>query len=291
MADIDTLIAELRAGLEGTTQGGWTRHEKGIHPHPFVCGAPERLEHGEESFVVAYLVGTNVEANARHIALASPQNIRALLDHIESSGREMDALMAERAEFKRRAEAAETKPDLLQGECDAKRNIIASLEAELARLRAPVGEGEVGRMVAALNDLSEYVFQQPPVDYEEAAAKAMKTAAELLQRLAAPVTEGEVKGVVRSLSLIACAPRCEHASECNCTVLDNAADLIQRLAAPVTEGEVGEVVKRLRELSKAVPTAGFRAPSYPGPSPAATAAVSRGGFGATGASIATTSAS
>lgn len=40
-----------------------------------------------------------------------------------------------------------------------------------------------------------------------------------------------------------------------------------------------------------VPTAGFRAPSYPGPSPAATAAVSRGGFGATGASIATTSAS
>ena len=86
----------------------------------------------------------------------------------------------------------------------------------------------------------------------DSAAKAMKTAAELLQRLAAPVTEGEVKGVVRSLSLIACAPRCEHASECNCTVLDNAADLIQRLAAPVTEGEVGEVVKRLRELSKAM---------------------------------------
>ena len=118
------------------------------------------------------------------VAICNKNDLRALLDHIESSDREMDALLAERAEFKRRAEAAETKLDLLQGECDAKRNIIASLEAELARLRKPVGE---------------------------------------------------VKGVVRSLSLIACAPRCEHASECNCTVLDNAAELIQRLAGQVAE--------------------------------------------------------
>jgi hypothetical protein len=137
MADINTLIAELRAGLGEGDDG---------------------------------------------VYIAPPAYIRALLDHIESSDREMDALLAERAEFKRRAEAA---------------------EAELARLRKPV-------------------------------------------------SEGEVKGVVRSLSLIACAPRCEHASECNCTVLDNAADLIQRLAAPVTEGEVGEMVTALNDLAEYV---------------------------------------
>ena len=103
--------------------------------------------------------------------------LHALLDHIESCGNELDALMAERAEFKRRAEAA---------------------EAELARLRKPVGE---------------------------------------------------VKGVVRSLSLIACAPRCEHASECNCTVLDNAADLIQRLAGQVAEAQQDRCVPTCHEIA------------------------------------------
>ena len=92
--------------------------------------------------------------------------------------------------------------------------------------------------------------------------EAYQNAEAELARLRKPV--GEVKGVVRSLSLIACAPRCEHASECNCTVLDNAADLIQRLAGQLAEAR-GEAdmangaIHAVRETLAAgnVPTAAF----------------------------------
>lgn len=157
---INTLIAELRAGLEGTTPGEWTRRDT---PDYAEMIAPDQKQ-------PLALVGRAEDAD--YIALASPQNIRALLDHIER-----------------------LKYDL---------------------------------------DLAK---EQSLLNYNDATGLAMKlgTAEAELARLRKPVTEGEVKGVVRSLSLIACAPRCEHASECNCTVLDNAADLIQRLAGQVAE--------------------------------------------------------
>jgi len=93
--------------------------------------------------------------------------------------------------------------------------------------------------------------EQSLLNYNDATGLAMKlgTAEAELARLRKPVTEGEVKGVVRSLSLIACAPRCEHASECNCTVLDNAADLIQRLAGQVAEAQQDRCVPTCHEIA------------------------------------------
>ena len=174
MADIDTLIAELRAGLEGTTQGEWTRRDT---PDYAEMIAPDQKQ-------PLALVGRAEDAD--YIALASPQNIRALLDHIER-----------------------LKYDL---------------------------------------DLAK---EQSLLNYNDATGLAMKlgTAEAELARLRKPVTEGEVKGVVRSLSLIACAPRCEHASECNCTVLDNAADLIQRLAGQVAEAQQDRCVPTCHEIA------------------------------------------
>ena len=171
---INTLIAELRAGLEGTTPGEWTRRDT---PDYAEMIAPDQKQ-------PLALVGRAEDAD--YIALANPQNVRALLDHIER-----------------------LKYDL---------------------------------------DLAK---EQSLLNYNDATGLAMKlgTAEAELARLRKPVTEGEVKGVVRSLSLIACAPRCEHASECNCTVLDNAADLIQRLAGQVAEAQQDRCVPTCHEIA------------------------------------------
>jgi len=52
------------------TPGPWSAHEKGAHPNPYVCGAEREYEHGPDKPVVAYIVGTDTQANARLIAAA-----------------------------------------------------------------------------------------------------------------------------------------------------------------------------------------------------------------------------
>lgn len=110
MTDIDTLIAELRAGLEGTTPGEW---RAGVYDGDLVMAtSPEAgdadivCEAPTESFPLSR---AQWRVNARHIALASPQNIRALLDHIErlEVSPRADVLIAERNAAEARAEAAE----------------------------------------------------------------------------------------------------------------------------------------------------------------------------------------
>lgn len=194
MADIDTLIAELRAGLEGTTPGEWTRRDT---PDYAEMIAPDQKQ-------PLALVGRAEDAD--YIALASPQNIRALLDHIE---RQANALAM----------------------WDQVREGVAHVIGENA-------EWQINGN-APLAVMASYMLR---------VCERNKAEAELA-RLRAPVTDGEVKGVVRSLSLIACAPRCEHASECNCTVLDNAAELIQRLAGQVAEAQQDRCVPTCHEIA------------------------------------------
>ena len=105
MADIDTLIAELRAGLDAEMD--WRKSQ---------------ADFGQL---------------ARFIHAASPQNIRALLDHIERL----------------------TDPRQIVGggyvqlsDYDAMQARAEAAEAELARLRAPVTDGEVGDCLAKLNN-------------------------------------------------------------------------------------------------------------------------------------------
>ena len=105
MSDIDTLIAELRAGLDAEMD--WRKSQ---------------ADFGQL---------------ARFIHAASPQNIRALLDHIERL----------------------TDPRQIVGggyvqlsDYDAMQARAEAAEAELARLRAPVTDGEVVDCLAKLNN-------------------------------------------------------------------------------------------------------------------------------------------
>ena len=105
MSDIDTLIAELRAGLDAEMD--WRKSQ---------------ADFGQL---------------ARFIHAASPQNIRALLDHIEGL----------------------TDPRQIVGggyvqlsDYDAMQARAEAAEAELARLRAPVTDGEVRDCLAKLNN-------------------------------------------------------------------------------------------------------------------------------------------
>ena len=122
---IDTLIAELRAGLEGTTPGTWGRNDTDDYA--------EIIAHDLTRPVA--LVGRADDAD--HVCRCSPDNVRALLDHIERL----------------------TDPRQIVGggyvqlsDYDAMQARAEAAEAELARLRAPVTDGEVVDCLAKLNN-------------------------------------------------------------------------------------------------------------------------------------------
>ena len=133
---INTLIAELRAGLEGTTPGEWTRRDT---PDYAEMIAPDQKQ-------PLALVGRAEDAN--YIALASPQNVAALLDHIGRLEAHVTALQAKIDPDKSCACSFDTPDDV----CAVHSPKLAAAEAELARLRAPVTDGEVGDCLAKLNN-------------------------------------------------------------------------------------------------------------------------------------------
>lgn len=71
-------IAALKEALDGATPGPWSCHERGIHPHPYVCGAEEHYEFGRDRPVVFYAVGMNSEENAL-LASMAPAMAEALV--------------------------------------------------------------------------------------------------------------------------------------------------------------------------------------------------------------------
>lgn len=105
----DELIREIKAGLDGVTPGPWLRQSTDRDGTVFIVadnlgglvGAalpwPTEAEVGGSA---------RIEANARHIARCSPDNIAALLSRIE----------AEKA-CAEKAEGDSARLDLLQGEC------------------------------------------------------------------------------------------------------------------------------------------------------------------------------
>jgi len=176
--DIDKLRKDLRAGLEGVTPEKWfirtNRHTSTDgRPWGWLDAAPPGGPQKEISGVrVTWTQGDASEANARHIALASPQNVAALLDHIDrleakavSLGNDVHALTGEASAYRSRVAAAEARAEAAEKERDEwkerlqaevhlsskNNNRAIAAEAELARLRAPVGEGEVEELVKRLN--------------------------------------------------------------------------------------------------------------------------------------------
>ena len=122
------------------------------------------------------------------------RHLRALLDHIDRV--EKDALDWKRwaGHERARAEAAEAQVNHLTECNDQAAEMIATLKAELARLRAPVGEvGEVVKdLEAASADLIQRTFSDRCGSPQCAIASNVATrAADLLTRLAARVAEGE----------------------------------------------------------------------------------------------------
>lgn len=134
MTDIDALIAELRAGLDAEMD--WRKSQ------------------------------TDLEQLARFIHAASPQNIRALLDHIE---RQANALamwdqvregvahvIGENAEWQINGNAPlAVMASYMLRVCERNK-----AEAELARLRAPVSEGEVCEVIDNLMDETSRLDQR-----------------------------------------------------------------------------------------------------------------------------------
>ncbi len=88
-------LAEAGKVLEGVTPGPWTEHDKGKHPNPYVCGATEIYEHGEDKPVVAYVVGMNDAANRRFIAWCR-EGVPALLARLAAQEAQIKGLEAER---------------------------------------------------------------------------------------------------------------------------------------------------------------------------------------------------
>lgn len=60
------------------TEGPWTKHDKGGHPYPYICGPKEITEYGEDNFVLAYVTGMDAKHNINLIA-AAPELLEALI--------------------------------------------------------------------------------------------------------------------------------------------------------------------------------------------------------------------
>lgn len=172
-AELDQIIAEMRAGLEGATEGKW---EWMIHDHSMASlgvgsdpgmGTPlvlsispcrsctERVKDGEWKWGRC---STPCEANAAHIARCSPDNIAAILNAL--------------SEATSRADAAE----LLSLE---NHNLAAGNKARATSMAIYI-ESTDGDLDAANRMLAPYIDRATKAEAErDAAVEALKPFAEL----------------------------------------------------------------------------------------------------------------
>ena len=231
MADIDTLIAELRAGLEGTTPGEWTRRDT---PDYAEMIAPDQKQ-------PLALVGRAEDAN--YIALASPQNVAALLDHIGRLEAHVTALQAKIDPDKSCACSFDTPDDV----CAVHSPKLAAAEAELARLRAPVTDGEVGDCLAKLNNRK--------VNEPDFGMRLRHETADLIQRLAGQVAEANAE--IERLRLLAL----EYAGD-ELRLRQSLVHIDPRARADRLAGLVKEATARVRDIENIALTSvgpGYRA--------------------------------
>lgn len=113
MMDIDSLIAEIRAGLEGVTPGPWFQtgspwFKSGdgvLAGSPdgniaFIIADCDTFSMSREEYTGPFPIG-DAERDAAHIARCSPNNIAALLARLEAAEARADKAEAERDAAKR----------------------------------------------------------------------------------------------------------------------------------------------------------------------------------------------
>lgn len=61
---------QLEELLGKVTQGEWEANDKGIHPHPYICGPETEFEFGFDRPIICYVTGHNNQNNITLIALA-----------------------------------------------------------------------------------------------------------------------------------------------------------------------------------------------------------------------------
>lgn len=156
--DVAALVARLREGLDGVTPGPWNRcggatpKYTAIHApgHGYVvfgmADATEDREHKSHGPVIKAPGMVEQHKNAAHIALCSPDNIRALLDHIAAQEAALSTLAGERDEARRLANQLseditflrKRRGDLVRDK-DAAEARATTAEAQVVAMRELVG--------------------------------------------------------------------------------------------------------------------------------------------------------
>lgn len=171
--ELDALVARGRGALEGVTKGPWDAKEKGKHPNPYVCGAPQEYEFGIDRPVIAYFTGMGIAENSRFVASARDL-VPELLDALTALRAERDAVIraAEAAALERAAQVAE-RTEIYQNHVTVSRiralitpDARAALDAVIADARREVSLkvvlGMRGEAFDGPNDARAYTYRHQP---------------------------------------------------------------------------------------------------------------------------------
>lgn len=132
--DVAALVARLRDGLSGVTPGPWTAAQpvNGMCDMKVYAPAPD-TKSGKR--VVALVNATKQDADAAFIALCSPDNIRALLDHIAAQDAALSTLAGERDEAWDIIEKERGTVAMLSADAGAWHRRATTAEAQVVALR------------------------------------------------------------------------------------------------------------------------------------------------------------
>lgn len=125
---LEALVAEIEAGLEGVTKGEWYEGDRWVFVPPI---EPERNQTKALRHIFRDVPDEEVQANCRHVARCSPNNIRAILEDRRSLQGEVERLTKERDAWFQAAKDAQATGSILPANFDSLfvQSLIDSSEA------------------------------------------------------------------------------------------------------------------------------------------------------------------
>ena len=184
--DVAALVARLRDGLSGVTPGPWNRcggatpKYTAIHApgHGYVvfgmADATEDREHKSHGPFIKAPGMDEQHKNAAHIALCSPDNIRALLDHIAAQEAALSTLAGERDEA--RATPLQARLDAVEGQEPVYKAIERILDEHSAWISRPNREVTKAIALAATIAAHEIAKGMAAIDAVELQVQADEVA-------------------------------------------------------------------------------------------------------------------